>query len=53
MKRKANRLDVIKQIISKQEIGSQEDLLKELTKEGFELTQATLARGLSILSQRM
>ncbi len=49
MKRKANRLDVIKQIISKQEIGSQEDLLKELTKEGFELTQATLSRDLKQL----
>lgn len=42
MKKKANRLDAIKMIISSKEVGSQEELLQELNREGFELTQATL-----------
>jgi transcriptional regulator of arginine metabolism len=46
MKKKANRLDAIKLIISNKEICCQEDLLKELMREGFELTQATLSRNL-------
>ncbi|BEH00275.1 arginine repressor [Bacteroides sedimenti] len=33
-------------IISSMEIGSQEELLQELAKEGYELTQATLSRDL-------
>ena len=41
MKKKANRLDAIKMIISSKEVGSQEELLQELNREGFELTQAT------------
>ena len=49
MKSKNNRLDAIKIIISSKEIGSQEDLLQELTKEGFQLTQATLSRDLKQL----
>lgn len=49
MKKKANRLDAIKMIISSNEIGSQEDLLQALGKEGFELTQATLSRDLKQL----
>ena len=44
MKKKANRLDAIKMIISSKEVGSQEELLQELGQEGFELTQATLSR---------
>ena len=44
MKKKANRLDAIKMIISSKEVGSQEELLQELNREGFELTQATLSR---------
>jgi transcriptional regulator of arginine metabolism len=36
-------------IISSKEIGSQEELLQELTKEGFRLTQATLSRDLKQL----
>ena len=39
MKKKANRLDAIKMIISSKEVGSQEELLQELNREGFELTQ--------------
>lgn len=49
MKNKNNRLDSIKMIISSKEIGSQEELLRELTKEGFRLTQATLSRDLKQL----
>lgn len=49
MKSKNNRLDAIKMIISSKEIGSQEELLQELTKEGFQLTQATLSRDLKQL----
>ena len=39
---KSKRLDSIKMIISSKEIGSQEELLQELAKEVYELTQATL-----------
>lgn len=49
MKNKSNRLDAIKIIISSQEVGSQEELLQELAKEGFALTQATLSRDLKQL----
>ena len=49
MKSKNSRLDSIKMIISSQEIGSQEELLQELIKEGFKLTQATLSRDLKQL----
>ena len=37
MKKKANRLDAIKMIISSKEVGSQEELLQELNREGFDL----------------
>lgn len=49
MKSKNQRLDTIKVIISSKEIGSQDDLLKELYQEGFKLTQATLSRDLKQL----
>lgn len=49
MKKKATRLDAIKMIISSKEISSQEELLQELNREGFELTQATLSRDLKQL----
>ena len=49
MKSKNSRLDSIKMIISSKEIGSQEELLQELAKEGFQLTQATLSRDLKQL----
>lgn len=49
MKNKNSRLDSIKMIISSKEIGSQEELLNELSKEGFQLTQATLSRDLKQL----
>ena len=43
------QLDAIKIIISSKEVGSQEELLQELAKEGFQLTQATLSRDLKQL----
>ncbi len=49
MKKKTNRLDAIKMIISSKEVGSQEELLQELFLEGFSLTQATLSRDLKQL----
>ena len=49
MKSKNNRLDAIKMIISSKEIGSQDELLQELMKEGYSLTQATLSRDLKQL----
>ena len=49
MKSKNNRLDAIKMIISSKEIGSQDELLQELMKEGYSLTQATLSRDLKHL----
>ena len=49
MKKKSSRLDTIKMLVSSQEIGSQEELLNALWKEGFNLTQATLSRDLKQL----
>ncbi len=49
MKRKISRLDTIKMIISSQEMGSQDELLKALSKEGHSITQATLSRDLKQL----
>ena len=46
MKIKNSRLEAIRMILSTHEIGSQEELLKELNKEGYTLTQATLSRDL-------
>lgn len=44
MKIKDRRLEAIKMIISSKELGSQDEVLQELKKEGFKLTQATLSR---------
>ena len=49
MRTKSSRLDSIKIIISTKEIGSQEELLRELEIEGYTLTQATLSRDLKQL----
>ena len=49
MKTKDRRLEAIKMIISGKEVGSQEEVLNELRKEGFTLTQATLSRDLKQL----
>lgn len=44
MKVKDRRLEAIKLIISSKELGSQEEVLQELKREGYNLTQATLSR---------
>ena len=49
MKVKNSRLEALRMIISSQELGSQEELLAALQKEGFQLTQATLSRDLKQL----
>ena len=49
MKNKVDRLQAIKEIIISHKISSQEDLLKQLTERGFDLTQATLSRDLKQL----
>ena len=49
MKKKNNRLEALRLIISSQQMGSQEELLNALQREGFQLTQATLSRDLKQL----
>ena len=49
MKIKNDRLEALRMIISSQELGSQDELLEALKKEGFQLTQATLSRDLKQL----
>ena len=50
MRDKKNRLETLKMLISSKELGSQEEVLKELQLEGFQLTQATLSRDLKQLN---
>lgn len=49
MKVKKDRLEFLRFIISSQQLGSQEEVLRALHKEGFKLTQATLSRDLKQL----
>ena len=49
MREKDSRLETLRLIISSQQLGSQEELLNALQKEGFQLTQATLSRDLKQL----
>ena len=49
MKTKNERIETLKLIISSNELGSQEELLAALAKEGFVVTQATLSRDLKLL----
>lgn len=49
MKVKNSRLETLRLIISTRQIGSQDELLNILKKEGFTLTQATLSRDLKQL----
>ena len=49
MKKKANRLDAIKMIISSKDVSSQEELLQALMREGFELTQDNMSRDIAQL----
>lgn len=50
MKKKSDRLNAIKKLVSSQHISSQEELLQALNNEGFALTQATLSRDLKSLN---
>jgi len=43
---KNTRLEVVKMIVSSQEVSTQEELLRELERSGFPSTQATLSRDL-------
>lgn len=49
MKERITRLKSIRRIIKNNKIESQEELLRLLLKEGFEVTQATLSRDLKLL----
>lgn len=49
MKEKNKRLEALRLIISSQQMGTQDELLTALKKEGFRLTQATLSRDLKQL----
>ena len=46
---RAERMEAVKTIIRENQISSQEQLLTELHKEGFDVTQATLSRDLKQL----
>jgi transcriptional regulator of arginine metabolism len=48
-KAKTTRMEAIRMIISSNEISGQDELLKALSKEGFNVTQATLSRDLKQL----
>ncbi len=49
MKERQSRLKTIKTLIKNNTIESQDDLLSLLTKEGYDVTQATLSRDLKLL----
>ena len=49
MRVKDKRLETLKMLISSKELGNQDEVLKELKREGFHLTQATLSRDLKQL----
>ena len=49
MKERSDRLKAIKKLIKNNRVESQDELLKGLTKEGFDVTQATLSRDLKLL----
>ena len=49
MKIKTSRMEALKMLISSQELGSQEEVLQALAKEGYTVTQATLSRELKQL----
>lgn len=49
MKNKEERLAAISNLLTSEEVGSQEELLQKLNIFGFDLTQATLSRDLKLL----
>lgn len=50
MSQKSLRIKEIRDILEKQKIGTQEDLLNILKRRGFDITQATLSRDLKMLN---
>lgn len=46
MTERYNRLDTLRVILSSREAGSQESILRELSRHGYDVTQATLSRDL-------
>ena len=49
MKTKNDRIEMLKMLISSNDLGSQEEVLNALAREGFKVTQATLSRDLKQL----
>jgi len=49
MGKKDTRLEIVKMIISSQELSKQEELMAELSKAGYPTAQATLSRDLKLL----
>ena len=49
MKERVTRLKTVRKVIKNNRIGSQDELLSYLQKEGFDVTQATLSRDLKLL----
>lgn len=49
MRKKNDRMETIKMLISSKEFCSQDDVLKALRSEGFDVTQATLSRDMKQL----
>lgn len=49
MRSKSDRIETLKMIISSQQLGNQEEVLRALSDEGFNLTQATLSRDMKQL----
>ena len=48
-KKKNDRIEVLKMLISSKEMGSQEEVMQALKSEGFPITQATLSRDMKQL----
>ena len=46
MKNRLNRLEALRAVLVGKEVGSQEEILQELERCGFSVTQATLSRDL-------
>ena len=44
MKTKNDRIEMLKMLISSNDLGSQEEVLNALAREGFKVTQATVSR---------
>jgi transcriptional regulator of arginine metabolism len=49
---RSSRWEAIRRLISRQQVGTQEELRQLLAREGFEVTQATLSRDLARLGVR-